>query len=115
MNLCFHIPAPVNSSFSVTLSNRESLLAPFSFRMNFAERGFNAVAHRFRTADTPEVHKKQSRLLSEHVAMERRHQDIACLEFGEHRVYLVRGEHEVAGCGNVAGVRCLEIDGLPYS
>jgi hypothetical protein len=81
--------------------------------MNFGESRLDTLANRFRTADRPEVHKKQARLLGEHVAMERRHQDIAPLQLGQDRVYLVRNEHEVASCGDVAGIRCLKIDGLP--
>lgn len=36
------------------------------------------------------------------------------LEFRYDRVYLIRGQHEVASCGNIAGSASLKIDGLPY-
>jgi len=112
MNGYFQIPAP-----QVVLLRhffeRSPLITHFLFRMNFAESRLDTLADRFRTADRPEVHKKQARLLGEHVAMERRHQDIAPLQLGQDRVYLVRNEHEVAGRGDVAGIRSLKIDGLP--
>src|ERR1700675_2081700 len=112
MNGYFHIPAPEVVLLS-HIAEGSPLIAHFLFRMNFGESRFDTLANRFRTADRPEVHKKQARLLSEHVAMEGRHQDITTLQFGQDRVYLVRNEYEVAGCGDVAGIRCLKIDGLP--
>jgi hypothetical protein len=45
--------------------------------------------------------------------MKRRYQDMVSLQFGDDRIYLVRGEHEVPGRGNVAGICCLRLMASP--
>lgn len=57
MNGYFHIPAPEVVVLHHIVEGRP-LIAHFLFRMNFAERRFDALAHRLRTTDGPEVHKK---------------------------------------------------------
>lgn len=81
MNGYFHIPAPEVVRLHHIVEG-SPLIAHFLFRMNFAKSRFDALAHRLRTTDGPEVHKKQARLLTEHVAMESRHQNIASLQLG---------------------------------
>jgi len=90
-----------------------SLIAHFSFGMNLVESRFDTRANRFGTAKRPEVHEKQPRLFSEHVGMKRRYNNVVSLQLRYNRVYLVRGEHEVAGCGDVAGIRSLKLMASP--
>src|ERR1700694_2032078 len=97
------------------VSHRPSRECKRLFGGNVFQGRSDSTAHRFRAAHTPEVHEKQARLFGKHVAMERRNQDMVCLEFGYDRVYLVRGEHEVAGGSDIAGVGGLKIDGFPYT
>src|SRR5262249_46471066 len=59
----------------------------------------------------PEVHEEQPRLLVEHVAMDRRHLDAIRPQRLDHRIHLVRRQHEVAGDSGLAAAGGLEVDG----
>lgn len=57
----------------------------------------------------PEVHEKQTRLIIEHVIVQRGHFDPMLAQFAENRVDLGRGENEIAGNGGLALACRLEV------
>jgi hypothetical protein len=68
-----------------------------SLRVDFVERRLHARSNILRRALSPEVHEEKARLFGEHVAVQRRHQNMVRLKFGYHWIYFFSGENEVAG------------------
>ena len=56
------------------------------------------------------MHEKQTRLLGQHVAVQRGDRDVVLFQCGDHRIHFFRRQHEVSRCGNFADAGFLEVD-----
>ncbi len=61
---------------------------------------------------SPEVHEKQVRLLSEHMAVERRHFDTVLTQSADHWIRFAGNQNKVAGNRRAFFAGGLEIDGI---
>src|SRR6516162_7630312 len=78
------------------------------------ERGAKAFRQLQRIVVGPEVQKKESWLLVQHVTVDCRHFDAICKKRLDYRVDLITRQHKIASDRRFAAAGRLEIDGLRY-
>src|SRR6266581_725804 len=79
------------------------------------ERGAQSLGELQGVINRPEMQEEQSRLLVQHVAVDRRHVDAVRSQLLDHRVHFVAGKNKISSDGGLAAIGRLKTDGVRHA